>query len=308
MESIFMSTEQQAAFQHPASTSIHPNTAIGLVTLRVSNLERSRQFYEGLLGFQPIEQTPGKVVLGDQEKQPLLELLEVPGASPQPRRATGLYHVAILFLTRADLGRELLRLANAGLQIGQGDHLVSEALYISDPDGNGLEVYRDRPRNTWHWTNGLVEMATDPVDIRGLAEEGERDTEPWEVIPAGTRVGHIHLQVGDIKEAKHFYHTILGFDVTADLSEAGALFVSAGGYHHHIGLNTWHSRGAKPTPANSAGLQTYVITIPTREGLLEVKERLVAHEVPFEEQEDLIRVNDPWSNQILLNVQPTRTF
>ena len=303
-----MSTEQQAAFQHPASTSIHPNTAIGLVTLRVSNLERSRQFYEGLLGFQPIEQTPGKVVLGDQEKQPLLELLEVPGASPQPRRATGLYHVAILFLTRADLGRELLRLANAGLQIGQGDHLVSEALYISDPDGNGLEVYRDRPRNTWHWTNGLVEMATDPVDIRGLAEEGERDTEPWEVIPAGTRVGHIHLQVGDIKEAKHFYHTILGFDVTADLSEAGALFVSAGGYHHHIGLNTWHSRGAKPTPANSAGLQTYVITIPTREGLLEVKERLVAHEVPFEEQEDLIRVNDPWSNQILLNVQPTRTF
>jgi len=308
MESIFMSTEQQAAFQHPASTSIHPNTAIGLVTLRVSNLERSRQFYEGILGFQPIEQTPGKVVLGDQEKQPLLELLEVPGASPQPRRATGLYHVAILFLTRADLGRELLRLANAGLQIGQGDHLVSEALYISDPDGNGLEVYRDRPRNTWHWTNGLVEMATDPVDIRGLAEEGERDTEPWEVIPAGTRVGHIHLQVGDIKEAKHFYHTILGFDVTADLSEAGALFVSAGGYHHHIGLNTWHSRGAKPTPANSAGLQTYVITIPTREGLLEVKERPVAHEVPFEEQEDLIRVNDPWSNQILLNVQPTRTF
>ena len=303
-----MSTEQQAAFQHPASTSIHPNTAIGLVTLRVSNLERSRQFYEGILGFQPIEQTPGKVVLGDQEKQPLLELLEVPGASPQPRRATGLYHVAILFLTRADLGRELLRLANAGLQIGQGDHLVSEALYISDPDGNGLEVYRDRPRNTWHWTNGLVEMATDPVDIRGLAEEGERDTEPWEVIPAGTRVGHIHLQVGDIKEAKHFYHTILGFDVTADLSEAGALFVSAGGYHHHIGLNTWHSRGAKPTPANSAGLQTYVITIPTREGLLEVKERPVAHEVPFEEQEDLIRVNDPWSNQILLNVQPTRTF
>jgi catechol 2,3-dioxygenase len=305
MESIFMSTEQQAA---SASTSIHPGTAIGLVTLRVSNLERSRQFYEGILGFQPIEQTPGKVVLGDQEKQPLLELLEAPGVSPQPRRATGLYHVAILFPTRADLGRELLRLANAGLQIGQGDHLVSEALYISDPDGNGLEVYRDRPRSTWHWTNGLVEMATDPVDIRGLAEEGERDAEPWEVIPAGTRVGHIHLQVGDIKEAKQFYHTILGFDVTADLSEAGALFVSAGGYHHHIGLNTWHSRGAKPTPANSAGLQTYVITIPTREGLQEVKERLVAHEVPFEEQEGLIRVNDPWSNQIFLNVQPTRTF
>ena len=283
-----MSTEQQAA---SASPSIHPGTAIGLVTLRVSDLERSRHFYEGILGFQPIEQTPGKIVLGDQEKQPLLELIEVPGATPQPRRATGLYHVAILFPTRADLGRALLRLARAGLQIGQGDHLVSEALYISDPDGNGLELYRDRPRDTWRWTNDLVEMATDPVDMRGLAEEGTRDAEPWEVIPAGTRVGHIHLQIGDINEAERFYHTILGFDVTCHYP--GALFVSAGGYHHHIGLNTWHSLGAKPTPANCAGLQTYVVAIPTREGLLAVKERLVAHKVAFEEQEDLIRVNDP---------------
>jgi catechol 2,3-dioxygenase len=298
-----MSTEQQAA---SASTSIYPGTNIGLVTLRVSDLERSRHFYEGILAFQPIEQTPGKVVLGGQDKQPLLELIEVPGAAPQPRWATGLYHVAILFPTRADLGRELLRLARVGWQIGQGDHLVSEALYISDPDGNGLEIYRDRPRDTWRWTNGVVEMATDPVDIRSLAEEGTRDAEPWEVVPAGTRIGHIHLQVGDIKEAEHFYSTILGFDVTNRYP--GALFVSAGGYHHHIGLNTWHSLGAKPTPANSAGLQTYVITIPTREGLLAVKERLVAHKVPFEEQGDLIRANDPWSNQILLTVQPPRTI
>ena len=299
-----MSTEQQAS---SAATSIHPGTSIGLVTLRVANLERSRRFYEGILAFQPVEQTPGRVVLGDQEKQPLLELIEVPGAAPQPRRATGLYHVAFLFPTRADLGRELLRVARAGLQVGQGDHLVSEALYISDPDDNGLELYRDRPRSEWHWTNGTIEMATDPVDIRGLVAEGERDAQPWEVIPAGTRVGHIHLQVGDIQEARRFYSTILGFDVTADLSAHGALFVSAGGYHHHIGLNTWHSRGAKPTPADAAGLQTYVIAIPSREGLQEVKERLVAHGVPFEEQEDSIRVNDPWSNAILLSVQPARS-
>jgi catechol 2,3-dioxygenase len=299
-----MSTEQQAS---PAATSIHQDTSIGLVTLRVANLERSQRFYEGILAFQPVEQTPGRVVLGDQEKQPLLELIEVPGAAPQPRRATGLYHVAFLFPTRADLGRELLRVARAGLQVGQGDHLVSEALYISDPDDNGLELYRDRPRSEWHWTNGTIEMATDPVDIRGLVAEGERDAEPWEVIPAGTRVGHIHLQVGDIQEARRFYSTILGFDVTADLSAHGALFVSAGGYHHHIGLNTWHSRGAKPTPADAAGLQTYVIAIPSREGLQEVKERLVAHGVPFEELEDSIRVNDPWSNSILLSVQPARS-
>src|SRR5438876_8864952 len=181
----FMSTEQQAS---PAATSNHPGTNIGLVTLRVTDLELSRRYYEGILAFQPIEQGPGKVVLGGQDKQPLLELIEVPGAAPQPRRATGLYHVAILFPTRADLGRELLSVARAGVQIGQGDHLVSEALYISDHDDNGLDLYRDRPRSDWHWTSGMVEMASDPVDIRGLIAEGERDAEPWEVIPAGTRV------------------------------------------------------------------------------------------------------------------------
>ena len=293
-----MSTEPQAT---STPTSIHPGTSIGLVTLRVADLERSRRFYEGIMGFQPVEQTSGSVVLGSQDKQPLLELVEVPGAAPQPRRATGLYHVAILFPTRADLGREFLRLANAGVQIGQGDHLVSEALYISDPDDNGLEVYQDRPRSTWTWQNGTVKMATDPVDIRGLAEEGMRDAEPWDVIPAGTRVGHIHLQVGNIKEAEHFYHTILGFDVTAKLPTA--LFISAGGYHHHIGMNTWHSLGAQPTPVTSAGLHTYVIAIPTPEALQEVKARLTAHNIPFEEQENLIRVDDPWSNHIVLKVQ-----
>jgi catechol 2,3-dioxygenase len=298
-----MSREQQASL---TARSIHPGTSIGLVTLRVADLERSRRFYEGLLAFQPLEQAPGKVVLAGQDREPLLELIEIPGAAPQPRRATGLYHVAILFPTRPDLGRELLRVARAGLQIGQGDHLVSEALYISDPDNNGLELYRDRPRSEWRWTNGMVEMATDPVDIRGLLDEGERNMEPWEVLPAGTRVGHIHLQIGDIQEARQFYHTVLGFDVTADLSQAGALFVSAGGYHHHIGLNTWRSRGAGPTPANAAGLQSYVIAIPSREGLQQVKERLVAHRVPLEEQEDLVVVNDPWSNRILLKLATAR--
>jgi catechol 2,3-dioxygenase len=287
----------------PTFPSIHPGTHIGLVSLRVSNLTRSQDFYQGILGFQALEQSSGGVILGGQDKQPLLELIEVPGATPQPRRATGLYHVAILFPTRADLGRAFLRLAQAGWQIGQGDHLVSEALYISDPDNNGLEIYRDRPRSTWHWTNGIVEMATDPVDIQSLAEEGAQQS--WEVIPAGTRIGHIHLQIGDVKEAERFYHTILGFDITSYYP--GALFVSAGGYHHHIGLNTWQSRGAKPTPAHSAGLQTYVIAIPTREGLAQVKERLLAYRIPFEEQTDLIRVNDPWNNTILLKVQPIPT-
>ena len=296
-----MSTNQQSS---TTSTSIHPGTNIGLVSLRVSQLERSLRFYQGILAFQPVEQTPGRVVLGAQDKQPLLELIEVPGAGPQPRRATGLYHVAILLPTRPDLGRLLLRLAEANVAVGHGDHLVSEALYISDPDENGLELYQDRPRSTWTWTNGMVVMATDPVDLRGLAEDGAQHAEPWDVLPAGTRVGHIHLQVGNIQEARRFYSAILGFDVVAQMPSA--LFVSTGGYHHQIGMNTWHSQGAAPAPATQAGLQAYVIAIPTLEGLHEVKARLIANNVSFtEEQPDLIRVNDPWSNPVLLKVQST---
>jgi len=295
-----MSTEQQQASPVPAS--IHPGTHIGLVTLRVSNLEHSRHFYEDILAFQPIEHTSAKVVLGGQDKQPLLALVELPGAAPQPRRATGLHHVAILLPTRADLGRQLLRLARVHWQYYQEDHLVSEALYISDPDGNGLEMYSDRPKECWRWTNGIVEMATDPVDSEGLAEAGRRDAEPWEVLPAGTRIGHMHLRAADIKEAERFYHTILGFDVTCHFP--GAIFLSADHYHHHIGLNTWHSLGAQPAPEHCVGLQSYAIVLPTREALQAVKERLAAHDVAFEVRGDLIQVHDPWYNQIIMKVEP----
>jgi len=293
-----MSIEQQASV---ASTSIHPGTNIGLVTLRVAQLERSLRFYHGILGFQPIEQAPGRVVLGTQDKQTLLELIEVPGADPNPIRATGLYHVAIVLPTRPDLGRMLLRLAEANIEIGHGDHVVSEALYISDPDENGLELYQDRPRSTWRWERGTLVMGTEAVDLRSLAEDSVH-AEAWDVVPAGTRVGHIHLKVGNIAAARRFYSDILGFDVMVQMPTA--LFVSAGGYHHHIGMNIWHSQAAMPTPVTKAGLQSYVIAIPTLEGLQEVKARLIANNISFaEEQPDLIRVDDPWQNTILLKVQ-----
>jgi catechol 2,3-dioxygenase len=167
--------EQLEQNSQQVSASIHPDTHIGLVTLRVSHLDRALAFYEGVLGFRTLERTSSRAVLGGQDAVALLALDELPGAPPQPAWSTGLYHVAIVLPTRPDLGRALLKLIEANWQIGQGDHLVSEALYISDPDGNGLEIYRDRPRDTWTWSNGQVKMVTDPVDIRGLMELGQNE-------------------------------------------------------------------------------------------------------------------------------------
>jgi len=276
--------------------AIHPDTNIGVVTLRVADLNRSLDFYQGILGFRVIERDGGKALLGAEDGSPLLELHEVPGAPPQPRWATGLYHVAILLPSRADLGQALIRMAQAGLEIGQADHLVSEALYISDPDGNGLEIYRDRPRAEWRWYNGSVRMAVDPLDLSAIMEEGRNAERQWEVIPAGTRVGHIHLQVGDIPRAEQFYNQVLGFDIMARMPSA--IFLSAGGYHHHIGANTWQSRGADPAPDTGAGLREFVIAVPDGDALAGVKARLEANGIPVQEDEGTIVAADPWQNRI----------
>jgi catechol 2,3-dioxygenase len=295
--------QEQRQAQTTQGTSIDPGTRVGVVSLGVADLERSVTFYRDAIGFVVLEREDGKAVLGAGRK-PLLLLTDEPGDKPWPHDRyayTGLYHFAILVPTRADLGRWLRHWLEIGMPLpGQGDHLVSEALYLSDPDGNGIEIYRDRPRSEWTWADGQVRMAADPVDLRGVLEEAEREGQSWSGMAPGTRVGHIHLQVGDIAQAEEFYHGVLGFDVVARMSSA--LFVSAGGYHHHIGMNTWHSRGAPPAPEGVAGLRFYSLELPSAEALAAGVARLKAAGAPYAEEDDAVILRDPWQNTIALGI------
>jgi catechol 2,3-dioxygenase len=279
--------------------SIDPATEVGHVSLSVADLERAVAFYTGAMGLAVLDQTESAATLG-VAGTPLLLLTARPGARPWPTDGvTGLYHFAILVPTRADLGRWLRHWLDLGYPLpGQGDHLVSEALYIRDPDEHGIEVYRDRPRDTWTWVNGRVRMASDPIDIEGLLAEAAREDTPWSGLPAGTRLGHIHLQVADIERARDFYHGVLGFDVVAQLSSA--LFVSAGGYHHHIGANTWHSRAASAAPADTAQLQFFTVDLPDDSALSTVLERVRAAGLSVDERAGGATVRDPDGNRLLL--------
>jgi catechol 2,3-dioxygenase len=282
--------------QSKEHVSIHPGTQVGHLSLTVSDLDRSVDFYTGTLGFRLLERKDGNATLGAGDT-PLLLFTEEPGAQPKPPRATGLYHFAILVPSRADLGRSLRRLAETGYPLaGASDHLVSEALYLSDPDENGIEIYRDRPRNEWPTLdNGQVRMAADPIDLRGLLAEAP--DEPWAGLAPGTRIGHMHLQVGDIPQAEAFYVDTLGFDVVAVWHNA--LFVSAGGYHHHVGLNTWNSRNGPPQPVGSAGLRYFTFTLPDEAELSRIAARLQAANLPFERDAGSLSVTDAWGNRIL---------
>src|SRR5690606_13933289 len=227
--------------------------------------------YGDMMGMELVERTPERLSFGAGGEAFLF--LEVrPDATPRVEETTGLYHVAILVPDRAALGGVLARIAAAGVRLGASDHLVSEALYIWDPDNNGLEIYRDRPRSEWHWENGRVSMATEPLDRHSVADEGIGAGAHLKPVPAGTKIGHIHLQVGDLDDAHRFYTGMLGFEQTS--GRGGALLVSAGGYHHHVGLNVWHSLNAPQPEKNAAGLVEYDIVVPSRAVLDAAKARL----------------------------------
>jgi catechol 2,3-dioxygenase len=247
----------------PTTAAIDPRTAIGAARLTVSDLGRSRAFYEATLGLRASELDDGGLAFGAGDAGH--SLVELVGDSSAPRldpRATGLFHLAILVPSRLDLAFALARLADARWPLdGASDHLVSEALYLSDPDGNGIEIYRDRQREEWRTLDGQLQMATLTLDLRDLAGELATGGSRQPAAPAGTTIGHAHLQVSELRHTEAFYHGVLGFDVTVR-SYPGALFVSAGGYHHHIGLNTWHSAGSGPPAPGSVGLRAFEIVLP----------------------------------------------
>ena len=244
---------------------ISPEAAIGAVELTVRDLARSLDFYEHTLGFRRLDAADSHASLG-AGKAPLLRLHGDPKAPARPRRTAGLFHFAILVPSRPDLARSLALLAERRWPLtGASDHLVSEALYVNDPDGIGIEIYRDRPREEWELDGDQVRMATLPLDLDSII--GDLD-EPAlgdpELAPA-TRIGHVHLNVADLADSEAFYCGELGFHVTTR-SYSGALFVAADEYHHHVGLNVWNGEGAPPPPDGAIGLRHYEIVVPDGAG------------------------------------------
>ncbi len=286
----------------PAAATIDPATTIGMVSLTVADLSRSAEFYERTLGLRRLVGDDGRAHLGTQDGQLLIELVADASAEPRNPRSAGLFHLALLMPDRIELARALGRLARTRWPLdGASDHLVSEALYLSDPEGNGIEIYRDRPRREWPQEDGTLAMATLPLDIQDVVAELGDAPRIEEVAPAGTRMGHVHLQVADLQPAEEFYCGVLGFEVTVR-GYPGALFVSAGGYHHHIGLNTWHSAGASVAAPGALGLRSFEAVLPTSEALDEVLSRVREAGLDGEPQTGggtLVR--DPSGNGVLLH-------
>jgi catechol 2,3-dioxygenase len=271
-------------------------TRLGRVKLQVSDLDRSLAYYQTVLGLRPIERSSGRVDLGAERSDvPLIELHERKGARAVPRRGLlGLYHFAILLPDRASLGRFLKHLGNLGAQPGMSDHFVSEAIYLQDPDNLGIEVYADKPRSEWREERGQLSMTTIPLDVRSVLAAG--GDAPWMGMPAGTAIGHVHLHVGEIARASGFDHDALGLDKMV-WNYPGALFLSAGGYHHHLGTNTW-ARGAPSASEEDAQLLEWEIVVPKRTDVDAVFASLRDAGHAAERDNGDVVSRDPWGTRL----------
>lgn len=268
---------------------------IARVDLRVRDVERSLSFYRDVVGLEVVEQTRERARLRSPDGPSFLTLDSTGVEAPADPRAAGLFHIAIRFPNKSALGDALARLAAAGMEIGAGDHAVSEALYIDDPDGNGVELYYDRPEEEWPapTPDMMVPMVTEAVDLEGLLSAGSGEAAVGKSTATGTDMGHVHLQVADLDRTVAFYREALGLDLTGRLGGQAA-FLSSNGYHHHIGTNTWRSRGSAPATRSRAGLTRVVFAVADRDLLEKVRIRLgeQGHQVSGEEGTSLL-ATDP---------------
>ncbi len=263
-----------------AAPRLPPVAHIGRVRLRVADLSRALAFYRDVLGLEPGREQGSEVALAAPSSAGACELIvleERPGIARRPARprTTGLYHVALLLPSRRELGRTLIGLSEVGYPLrGMSDHAVSESLYLDDPDGNGLEIYADRPRSQWPVQDGVVQMTVDPMDVDGVIAAGREAPAGWNGLPGETVVGHIHLTISRMDRAVEFYRDVIGFDVMMRIPSLTAL--SAGGYHHHVNLNTWAGEGAPPDSDQVAGLSGWELRVPGEPARGALVDRLAA--------------------------------
>ena len=300
--------DREAAFATPGSYGQSPpgyrlpdSTKLGPVHLQVANLDRSLAYYESVLGLRLVERMDARATLAAQgDNHALIVLHERAGARPMtPRGRLGLYHFALLVPDRPTLGTFVAHLADRSVRVGSADHLLSEALYLQDPDGLGIEVYADRPRADWKRIGRELMMASDPLDLPSLVASA--GTARWVGMPTGTAIGHVHLHVGDVGVAGAFYADALGFDRMV-WQYPGALFLGAGGYHHHLGNNTWAGPSAVPPAADDARLLEWTIELPDRKSLRAACESLVSAGYDAEAQNGDVVVRDPWGTLVRLRV------
>ncbi len=293
--------EELEAAGAPATAEISPATHVGPVRVTVADLARSLDYYTSAVGLTLLAQNCDRASLGAGARE-LLVLDELPGARPA-RGHTGLYHFALLLPERTDLARWLAHAARDRVAlVGLSDHFVSEALYLSDPDGHGIEIYWDRPREVWE---GQVasRMTTLPLDVDSLLGELARPgSEPFDGLPDGTTIGHVHLKVVSIPESIRFYRDVLGLSLMAALG-AQAAFLSAGGYHHHVGANTWESGGGRPPPPGSAALVSATIVLPDAAERERVLERVAAAGQHPQPDSAGPVVRDPSGNALVLALE-----
>ncbi len=285
--------------QGPPGFRLPAETHVGAVRLEIADLARSVDYYDEILGLRVLDRDAHQAVLAAHGSvRPLVVLAERPGAAPSPRRGVlGLYHFAILLPDRASLGRFARHLAETGVRAGSADHLVSEAFYLQDPDNLGIEVYADRPRDTWRRMGRQLMMATDPIDLAALVDAA--GSTPWNGMPLGTAMGHLHLHVGAIDAAAAFYADALGFDRTV-WSYPGALFLSAGGYHHHLGTNTWAGVNARAAADGQARLAEWTLELPDAESIAAAAASLGAAGHAAEREDAAVVTRDPWGTRVRL--------